>query len=686
MNGLKYFLFIILILSSNLLCQSINELIPKGEAFYIQSAQEYGKSDKGYWDIPGGEENIREKAQIKIWQLGDAQKDRRYVIENSTIPGYVKIHIEGVAGYLDIECGNNDNGAKLIIYGPHTGWNQNYLFKYMGNGKFKIFSQNGKVICLSGRSSENGTALNMWDDHNGAWMEWVLISTKTKKPLLLDEKIKELAGSKSENMNGIRPVYIQSATCYGKNEKGYFDVPGNSEPKSGNNIQTWALDFGPDRKYEIFPSSSSIGYYNISIAGNNKLLVDVSGGVDKNGTSIGLYELNNTISQNYSFKHLGNGRFKIIAQNGKVVCISRDNWENGSNVAIWQDHDGPWMEWYLIDVETNKPFIPGNSNINTTSITINSKDNEVKSVSSEIDNLYNSINDIESQSSKILSGLKNSNTIISKSYNITNTVNKLTSRVNDTEAALEPFGKFPVIGVPVKVLSTSLKSSLSQIGKANTVLQAMRVPVLDKSNDNVNYAVIKNIVFNSQLNYLKGYLFDAKKNMADLVSKNDLTGIAAIKQKLTNITSSLGSVDNSLAEIEKTNDKMKKMENPMNEFDNGLNKFDKGFSKVDKVADEINKVLNKRFKKKILKVGIDISLRDILGGGKVGKIFDKYINGFIQGAFKPLLSKLNIKIPGFPDAGKLKNTLNENLDYTKNIRENSEAIEKATTGINGAGI
>ena len=690
MNSVKYFLVAVFFAFSNLFSQSINDLIPKNEAFFIQSMQEYGRSDKGYWDIPGGEENIREKAQIKIWQLGDAQKDRRYVIENSTTPGYVKIHIEGVAGYLDIEGGNNNNGAKLIIYGPNTGWNQNYTFKYLGGGKFKIYSQNGKVVCLSGRSSENGTALNMWDDHDGPWMEWALISTRTKKPLILDEQINAAKKNSGQNMNGVKTVYIQSALSYGKNLGGYFDVPGVNYPATGNNLQLWELgDFGADRRYEIVTSSSDLSYYSICVAGNPNIVVDVANAGNADGTNIGLCKRNNNTAQNFTFKHLGNGRFKIYSQNGKVVCTGREP-KNGTNIHIWTDHEGPWMEWYLIDSETNRPFIPADAVQNINSIPINSNAAETKNICTEIDNTYNKINNIEGQSSNVLSGIKNSYGTLSKCYSIINTVNTLNSRVNDTESALSPFGKFPVIGPLVKILGTTLKLSLSQIGKANTVLQTMRGPVLDKSNENVSYALLKNLVLNSQLNYLKGYLLDAKRNLADLTSKNDAAGtvaaISVLKQKLITINSSINSVDKNISEIEKVCDKMKKMDNPVKEFDNGLNSFDNGFSKVDKVADEINDVLNKRFKKKIGKVGVDISLRDILSGGKVGKLFDKYVNGFIEAAFKPLLKKLDIKIPGIPSIDKVKDTLNEGLDFTKKVRENSEVIEKASIDIANGGF
>jgi hypothetical protein len=122
-----YLVFIVLMLYVSITGQSINDLIPKNESFFIQSAQEYGRSNKGFWDIPGGEDKIKEGADIQVYELSDKAKDRRYMIENSPKAGFVRIHIEGVAGYLDISSKKNNNGQNYLV--SNNDWNQNYSFK-----------------------------------------------------------------------------------------------------------------------------------------------------------------------------------------------------------------------------------------------------------------------------------------------------------------------------------------------------------------------------------------------------------------------------------------------------------------------------------------------------------------------------------------------------------------------------
>ena len=685
MLRVQFVLLFIFIVFSEIFSQSINDLISQEDAYFIQSAQEYGKSDKGYWDIPGGEENIRENAQIKVWQLADAQRDRRYKIRNSTTPGYVKIHVQDVGGFLDVKGASNDNGTILTIQNNSEAWNQNYNFKYMGKGRFKIFSQNGKIVCLSGQSSENGTALNMWDDHEGPWTEWVLLSTITNEPIKLESQINKIVKSKGQSMDGLKSVYIQSAMTYGRYDKGYFDVQSQSDPISGNNIQSLSLDLGNDRKFNITPSTSAIGYYNVSVAGNNNLLLDVSGGVDANGTNIDLWERNNTISQNFIFKDLGYGKYKIIAQNGKVVCLANNSAENGSNIIIWDDQEGAWMEWYLIDAATNKPFF-SDSDLDINSLEIENLQNiDFRNMFRDVDDAFNRISTWEDQSYNLLCKLKNIYGTITTSNNLINNVGSLTQKVNDTESALSPFSRLPFIGIPVNAVQSGLNLSLSQLNRANTALQLMKGNVIDQTNANVSYSLIKNIVLNSQLNKIKGRLFNLKKLIGSLAIQENYSptriNFVQIKERFTEQLTAINSIEINMTEIEKTCSSIEKLNVPINAFDNGLNTFNNGFNKVDKVADQINNVLEKRFTKKIGNVGIDVSVRDIIEGGKVGKLFDKYASEYVDKIFETVLNKLNVPIPSVPNVDKFKDALTEGLDFTKKIRINSEAIEKVTTAI-----
>lgn len=156
-----------------------------------------------------------------------------------------------------------------------------------------------------------------------------------------------------------KKFYIQSAMNFGKNNGGYWDVPGHPKTvEKGSNIQVWDLDNGHDREFTILATNVKL-YYEIQVGNTSNARVDVQGAKKENGTSVKTWENSGKSHQKFLFKHLGNGKFKIYDFNsGKPICLAGRSNANGSNVHIWDDHDGAWMEWYLIDVQTKKAFVP----------------------------------------------------------------------------------------------------------------------------------------------------------------------------------------------------------------------------------------------------------------------------------------------------------------------------------------
>ncbi|MDX9771177.1 MAG: FISUMP domain-containing protein [Tenuifilaceae bacterium] len=167
---------------------------------------------------------------------------------------------------------------------------------------------------------------------------------------------------KATEMPTGKKFYIQSAMNYGKNNGGYWDLPGVYQPSrainKGANIQVWNLDAHHDRQFTLVKSNLK-GYYEIQVGYTTNSRVDIQGAGRANGTSVKIWDINGQNNQKFLFQHLGNGRFKIYDRNSnKPICLAGRKNANGTNVHIWDDHNGPWMEWYLIDVKTKKPFDP----------------------------------------------------------------------------------------------------------------------------------------------------------------------------------------------------------------------------------------------------------------------------------------------------------------------------------------
>ncbi len=334
--------------------------IISGKSVIIQSAMKYGIEPKGYFDLPGLDQPKAGK-NLEVYSL-DNGPDRSFTFRSTGKKGYYNILPANAMFFaLDVENGANTNGTNIRLMEKKGTKAQEFILKYLGEGKYKIYSSNGKVVCTSNRSAENGTNVHLWDDHDGAWTEWYIFDAKTKALVtpIRTEKItsEELLLKGETQFNKSSAVLIQSGVKHGVDKrKGYFDLPGISEIKQGKNIELYDLDNGTDRKFIIAPTEKE-GYFNIKSYKNPSLVVDVENGGTDNGTNIRLWSSNGAPAQQFVFKYLGGGKYKIYAANGKILTTANRSAENGANVQLWDDHDGAWTEWYICDIY-GKPMMP----------------------------------------------------------------------------------------------------------------------------------------------------------------------------------------------------------------------------------------------------------------------------------------------------------------------------------------
>ena len=339
------FILIFLLISITIIAQNDNNLIPKNESFYIQSAINYGKDAGGVWDLPGGEDKIAKKAIFGVWNLSAKErgkKDRLYKIFQAKDKEYVEIRLASVAGYVAVKDGKTKNGTKLYLLDQSKSSSQEYRFKYVGKGKFKIYNKNGKLIALDKKSSKNGSKLILYHDVDEDWAKWVLLSEKTRKGLRLPEpkKITERQSDWAE-MSGSGRFMIQSGLNYGKDNNGFLDVPGTKNPKKNNNLQVWEKEdkIKSDRIFSVIPAKNK-AYYKIIIAPNlgRDYAVEIKDNGYANGSNIQVGVNKNYYSQNFYFKHLGNGKYNIFNENVKVISLNNCSSKNESNILLSTEH------------------------------------------------------------------------------------------------------------------------------------------------------------------------------------------------------------------------------------------------------------------------------------------------------------------------------------------------------------
>lgn len=379
-------LFLLPAFTSN--AQNSASVMETGKKFHIQSAMNYKRDNGGYLDIPGTFTLINKGSNIQVWNL-DNGEDRKFTLTNSNEVGYYEIIIGNTQeSRVDVAKGSTKNGTNVLVWEKNGGNSQKFTFLHLGNGRFKILDRNGKILTLYNRASSNGSNVQIWDNQDGVWAEWYVIDPETKKAYIPTETV---AYEETKLIGDSIPIgqnfWIQSAMDYGRDNAGYWDLPGNdSKMAQGSNIQVWNIDGGKDRLYRVEKKFDS-QYYQIYVGNMSDGVVDISGGKNENGTNVQLWKKNNKPAQDFYFKHLGTGRYKIYNRNHKIINLEGRKNNNGSNVHLWEDHQGIQNEWYFVNPTTKKAYIPDlskpaipNNTDNSSNTNSNNSENPSKSV------------------------------------------------------------------------------------------------------------------------------------------------------------------------------------------------------------------------------------------------------------------------------------------------------------------
>ena len=147
---------------------------PKG-LIYIRSVQ----NPYNVWDQPGYPVDYLRGAKISTYTY-EKKRDQLYRFEKDR-DGWWHI-IPQTGGAITLEGNKNKNGVRLVIWDYDVNAaNQKFLVQHQGNGRFKIFTSYGRVVTVANRSSANDSAVQTWDNHDGAWMEWNFIDYSTNK-------------------------------------------------------------------------------------------------------------------------------------------------------------------------------------------------------------------------------------------------------------------------------------------------------------------------------------------------------------------------------------------------------------------------------------------------------------------------------------------------------------------------
>jgi hypothetical protein len=342
---------------------SVGAVLPIGKKILIQSAVSYGRNHEGFWEKPGGGAMVSKGDNIRIWSL-DGAPSKRFSLLKSPRKGWYEIGVSNnPEARVDVSGGKFQKGSNIQIWEKNGTASQQFLFKHLGGGKYKIYTKQGKCINLKDpNSSKNGNNVQIWDDRNELHNEWYLLDAKTNQPILPIRNTTTSSAEVKGTPIEMGTYYIQSAMSFNRSNKGFMELPGKESVfyKKGNQIGIWTKDSNPNKLF-VIKKNRETGYYNLFCGGkyNGQLVLDLKDGKAVKGTPAHAWTKHGGASQDFFFKYLGKGRFKICPRTGGVLCLKDNkNDNNGNKVHVWDDHTAISTEWYLINKVTGKIYLP----------------------------------------------------------------------------------------------------------------------------------------------------------------------------------------------------------------------------------------------------------------------------------------------------------------------------------------
>ena len=148
------------------------------------------------------------------------------------------------------------------------------------------------------------------------------------------------------NVSGFNGTSIYANTAH----KNYFISPKcasnsvlditNNAYWNGANCQLYQLNYTFAQQYKLIRVGTDAygAFFEISKATNSNMVLDVSGGIVRNGQNIQLYQRNGTRAQQWYIKDAGNGYYYIVSRlnTNFAMDVSGANKSNGTNIQLYQ--------------------------------------------------------------------------------------------------------------------------------------------------------------------------------------------------------------------------------------------------------------------------------------------------------------------------------------------------------------
>ncbi len=302
--------------------------------FYIKSV-----AHGTFWDLSGYHFYAQDKGgKIKLYEKdmtqGSLQGADRFikVIPHATKPEFVYFQPQHSDYVADIIGGSKNAGAEVQLFNQGTNVPAQ-LFKMIRvdgvSNTYYIQNEGSGLFLTANAKTGNITQEAESKSDNQKWL------FEKANPEI------EMAPPSDDFIFAFQNVKAKRFLDFG-------GTAPKAQSQNGAKLQLWDMDYAPDRYYFLHRTNDS-QYFLFKPMHTTKVL-EIAGGVTTNGTSIQLYDRNNTQAQTFKFVYAGEPMtYYIINRGSKKALDASDSriLQNGCPVQIWDFNRVDNQKWKM---------------------------------------------------------------------------------------------------------------------------------------------------------------------------------------------------------------------------------------------------------------------------------------------------------------------------------------------------
>lgn len=271
-------------------------------------------------------------ANIQLWDNLGLQRQKFEISYDVQKSAYIitAVHSDKV---FDVYAGQRVNFANIQQYSYNGSIAQQWTIKETGDGYYNIISKDSnKYLDIYAGSTNNGANIQLYEGNGSIAQKFGF------------KKIDEAKGTQtiSDGIYNIKPKIDNNKS---------LQVEGKS---TENNKRIQLANASISKSQNFIIKYLNNGYYSLTIELSNKSL-DVPGAEARNGINIQQYTSNNTTAQQWIIKDAGEGYYYIISRcNGLYVDIPAGNASLGINMQLYTGNSSNAQKFKFEEVEELK--------------------------------------------------------------------------------------------------------------------------------------------------------------------------------------------------------------------------------------------------------------------------------------------------------------------------------------------